>query len=976
LIQFSLGQRWISNAEPELGMGQVFSVDNRQVTVYFPISGTSRTYSQQQAPLTRVRFSPGDRIESDQGWTLEVSSITEVDDLIVYYGLCAGEEKILIETSLKDEIRFNKPQDRLFTHQIDANDWFDLRYQTMTHHARLAQSTCRGLYGPRVALIPHQLYISNEVAHRFSPRVLLADEVGLGKTIEAGLIIHQQIHTGRASRILIIVPKALTFQWFVEMIRRFNLQLAILDEERCKQIQHDNMEADEILASEDEHSDETEEEPTSFNPFHAQQLVLCSLDLFTEHPHRVQQAVEGEWDLLVVDEVHHLSWSPSSVSREYRVIEQLTKAIKGVLLLTATPEQLGKTGHFARLRLLDPDRFYSLDRFLQEEGSYQPIAEFISELIDVPDLNIAEKIDAFTQRTGIQLSTTVSSTELIQQLLDRHGTGRILFRNIRSSVSGFSQRILRATPLPFPNVYEQRLQSGSLTELLYPENHHSGSGNKKWVQVDPRIPWLVELLRKLKQKVLIICANSSTAVELEDNLKHRHGINSALFHEGMDLVGRDRAAAYFADPDDGAQVLVCSEIGSEGRNFQFSQHLVLFDLPPNPDLVEQRIGRLDRIGQTRDVIIHLPYLSNSPHEVLYRYYHEGLNLFVEANPAAQSIFPDSHTELEALMLACIRTGKIPAQLDQFILETAKLNLDKKEMLSRGRDRLLELNSHRSEVSDQIIREILGNEGGETLQHYMNQACEMYGLEMDPLDKDIYLLKPTESMVRHVAVSMETQQRYRFPELPEDGVRITFDRTTALSREDVMFMSWENPMVTQAIDLVMTDLLGNCCITVTKHPSFQMGTLLVETLHQVHAVAPAELQIHRYLPPKVLRSLINAENENIAEQHVYQSFQGKEIKINPVDLFKIIDSQAAGLKSMIGQADLLAGEALKQVKSQAMDKMTQHLQSELQRLTELGKVNPNIRSEEIEFLHSARQQLAQAIQSAGLRQDAIRVIIAA
>ena len=85
------------------------------------------------------------------------------------------------------------------------------------------------LFGPRVALIPHQLYISHEVASRFSPRVLLADEVGLGKTIEAGLIVHQQLQTGRASRVLIIVPKALTFQWFVEMIRRFNLQLTILD---------------------------------------------------------------------------------------------------------------------------------------------------------------------------------------------------------------------------------------------------------------------------------------------------------------------------------------------------------------------------------------------------------------------------------------------------------------------------------------------------------------------------------------------------------------------------------------------------------------------------------------------------------------------------------------------------------------------------------------------------------------------------
>lgn len=957
-------------------MGQVFAIENRQVTVHFPISGTSRTYSQRQAPLTRVRFSPGDKIESDQGWILQVTSVTDVDDLIIYHGVSDGEEKALIETRLQEEIYFNKPQDRLFSHQIDANDWFDLRYQTLTHHSRLVQSACIGLYGPRVALIPHQLYISSEVANRFSPRVLLADEVGLGKTIEAGLIVHQQLHTGRASRVLIIVPKALTFQWFVEMIRKFNLQLAILDEERCKQIQQDNMDAEEINGSESEQPTEPLE-PTSFNPFHAQQLVLCSLDLFTDHPHRIQQAVAGDWDLLVVDEAHHLTWSPTSVSMEYRVVEQLAKAIEGVLLLTATPEQLGKTGHFARLRLLDPDRFYSLDAYLQEEDSYQSIARLIDELIDLPDLNIAEKIDEFAERTGINLSQTDSSSELVQQLLDRHGTGRILFRNVRSSVSGFSERILAAVPLPFPEVYQQCRHSESVLELLYPEKIYADNGIGRWLQVDPRIPWLVELLRTLKrQKVLVICAHASTAIDLEDNLKHRQGIGSTLFHEAMDLVSRDRAAAYFADPERGAQVLICSEIGSEGRNFQFSHHLVLFDLPANPDLVEQRIGRLDRIGQSHAVTIHLPYLSNSVHEVLFRFYHEGLNLFVEANAAAQSIFPDSQPQLEALMHSCVRNSRLPAQLNRFIIDTAKLNLERKAMLSSGRDRLLELNSHRSQISAQIIAEIQRNEGGATLQHYMEQVCELYGLETDPLDQEVYLLKPTESTQRNLVVSLETQQRSRFPELPEDGVRITFDRTTALSREDVMFMSWENPMVTQAMDLVMADLQGSCCVIVIKHPSFPTGTMLVEALYQVETVAPADLQVHRYLPNTVLRCLINADDQDIADQHEYQSFCGQEIAIDPNDLFKIIDSQAAGLKTMIAAAEASAGAGLKRAKSLAMHKMTDQLHSELHRLTELRKVNANVRQEEIEFLQSTRRGLMEAIDRAALRQDAIRVIVVA
>jgi ATP-dependent helicase HepA len=99
-----------------------------------------------------------------------------------------------------------------------------------------------------------------------------------------------------------------------------------------------------------------------------------------------------------------------------------------------------------------------------------------------------------------------------------------------------------------------------------------------------------------------------------------------VFHEGLSLVQRDRNAAWFAE-EDGARILICSEIGSEGRNFQFAHHLVLFDLPLDPELLEQRIGRLDRIGQTSEIQVHVPYITGSSHEVLACWYHQGLNSF-------------------------------------------------------------------------------------------------------------------------------------------------------------------------------------------------------------------------------------------------------------------------------------------------------------------------------------------------------------
>src|SRR5699024_627714 len=148
-------------------------------------------------------------------------------------------------------------------------------------------------------------------------------------------------------------------------------------------------------------------------------------------------------------------------------------------------------------------------------------------------------------------------------------------------------------------------------EMLYPERIYQEfeGENATWWNFDPRVEWLLGFLTANRhEKVLVICAQAATALQLEQVLREREGIRAAVFHEGMSLLERDRAAAYFASEEEGAQVLLCSEIGSEGRNFQFANQLVMFDLPFNPDLLEQRIGRLDRIGQNRDIDISVPYL--------------------------------------------------------------------------------------------------------------------------------------------------------------------------------------------------------------------------------------------------------------------------------------------------------------------------------------------------------------------------------
>ena len=381
---FIPGQRWINDVELQLGLGTVLESDLRTVTIVFMSTGETRTFAKQSASLTRVMFGVGDRVRSQDGKDLKVDSIHQHKGLLIYVGTDQEGNRIeLHEGQLDHFMQMNRPQERLFNGQIDLNKWFELREQTLRERYRLAHSNLYGLGGCRTSLIPHQLYIAYEVSRRYAPRVLLADEVGLGKTIEAGLILHHQLLTGRAQRILIVVPQSLVHQWLVEMQRRFNLRFSIFDEDRCQALD----------------VKQTDGEPAQ-NPFHSEQLILCDLEFIVDRDERFQQALAGNWDLVVVDEAHHLEWSPEHASLEYTLIEKLAAKTKGLLLLTATPEQLGKAGHFARLRLLDPDRFADYSTFIEEETRYEPIAQAMEALLDEKTVESTGSTDLDRHDTG------------------------------------------------------------------------------------------------------------------------------------------------------------------------------------------------------------------------------------------------------------------------------------------------------------------------------------------------------------------------------------------------------------------------------------------------------------------------------------------------------------------------------------------------------------------------------------------------
>ncbi|HIO93621.1 MAG TPA: RNA polymerase-associated protein RapA [Leucothrix mucor] len=956
---FHRGQRWISNTESELGLGFVEKIEGRHITFVFPAADETRVYAANNAPLSRVKYPLEEKITSETGVRITVTGHIEHNGCIVYKGIDdSGEEIHLHELELNSFAQFSKPQDRLFAGQIDKDTYFRLRIETLQHIKRQQSSDTYGLLGPRVQILPHQFYIAHQVALRHAPRVLLADEVGLGKTIEAGLILHQQLMTERVKRVLIVVPESLIHQWLVEMLRRFNLHFSILDSERCQLLE------------------ETEEG----NPFETSQLVLCNLSFLSNDKERQQQASDAGWDLMIVDEAHHLMWSEDKVSEEYQCIEKLASCIPGLLLLTATPEQLGIESHFARLRLLDPSRFYDINSFQKEQDNYRPVNELVQSLLENPsnaqqDAGLLTELETYLGEEIVAEfekaeDADLSVDHLIQSLLDRHGTGRVLFRNTRDTVAGFPERKLHLYPLALPEQYVVNAEgheddlSTLLDQKLHPEKSYWQQDT--WLEFDPRVTWLISWLENhFDEKVLLICAYAETALALEYYVRIKTATRAAVFHENLSIIERDRAAAYFAEDEEGANILICSEIGSEGRNFQFAHHLILFDLPLNPDLLEQRIGRLDRIGQTQTIQLHVPHFETGAQARLTYWYHQGLNAFLHVCSVGHSLYEKLQDELMAALIVENSTAESDA-FDDFLKRVEVLREDALEQMQQGRDRLLELNSCHKVHASEVVDEVNFSANPSILSRYMDKVFDHSGVDQQPQSRDCIIIKPTENMMNA-----------HFPGLSEDGMTATYQRQAALSREDVHFLTWEHPMVIGAMDMVSNGEFGNatfCSITLPDESELELdaGTLVVETIFSVSCPAPKHLQIHRYLPVNMVRIVVSSNGLNLSETLSHDELNSLSERVKKHTANEIIQYARPQITHLIEQAQNLAEPQQQALIDSALKSIAEEGHDDIERLIALAEVNPNIRQEEIEQLSNNATSLKDYLSTAQLRLDAIRL----
>lgn len=882
MSQFVCGQRWISLAEPELGLGIVSESVGRRVTIEFPLAEDSRLYSVGNTPLIRCKFELHDRVKLVSGIEANILGIEDNAGVLSYQ---ISEHIWVEEEDISPDQGKVSPIERLKAGQIGSFKWSNLYRRLIEAYTDQQGQKSHGFVGPKINIIPHQFDVAQQILNMPLPRALLADEVGLGKTIEAGLVIHQLISTQRAQRILICVPSSLVNQWLVEMKRKFNLDCTLIDDEFCAEQQGQN-------------------------PFNQVQVALCNFD-WLNHSQYLDQALNTNWDMMVIDESHRLQWE----SKAYQAALALSKISAGVLLLTATPEQLGVESHFARLHLLDPLRFPSLEQFLDEEQKYGIVSEIV-ESIEVnglaSSLSLIEQLNDAKLNNYVQevLDNGLSETQFTDWLADRYGTGRMVYRNTRRSISGFPTR--------------------------HSEFYH--------LKEESTLDWLISWLPSLgEQKVLIICHSAESAQSISENINQRTLIQSGAFHEHYSLIERDQIAARFVE-EDGIQVLVSSEIGGEGRNFQHAQHLVLFDLPEHPDLVDQRIGRLDRIGQGSDIYIHVPVQSKTKQARLAALYHHGFDMFSQPNPAASPIYEAYNYEIEDML----ETGE---NAEAVIMQAKEASRQLLAEIEQGRDRLLEQHSFQPERVGSLL---------ESIHQADNDNQYLKNLMLDIFDNGH--IETEVASQQNLIVSPQENCPFSFiNNLRDERATITFDRKQASLREDLEFISWDHPWIKGILDDLEASGDAFTACALFNNPEFKNGQVFVETLYQVRAEGPGRLELNRHLQPELRHYVISDELKNVTRQLNLESMRDDFELLSKDMAREIIEMKQANIENAVMLSEKLAIHTSQETINEAIEKLNTKSRQELARYQSL-EISPGSYQLEIDTLNKNTSEAVEHLSS--------------
>jgi ATP-dependent helicase HepA len=661
------GAKLIHPFNPELGVGFVRKVEGRYLAVYFPSAEREVTLAAQNSGLAPLVMEPGaGAVVLESGEEVEIASFDGES-----YTLADG--RVLPDAELWPAAPAEDPLAQLAARRLDRLGSFRNRVEGLRLMALREAGGLGSFLGGRIELFPHQLHTALRAVGMDPVRWLLADEVGLGKTIVACLILSALVRTGRARRALVIAPSTLTVQWLGELYRKFHQVFVLIDPDRIESVERDY--------------------GAGNNVFDVHPFAVVSGELLASHPGLAAQALEIQHELVVVDEAHRLS-NPALEA----AIAPLVRQAKHALLLTATPLAADRAGFHQLLALLHPEQFGELAHFEAVLASGEAV---------------------FPCTSAVR----------------------------RGDLGEWPAR--RPVPVDLPPV-------------------------SKDPRRDPRAHWLADQARgwlAAGEKALVFVRDLRALEKLRKYLESAAGVHISVFHEELSEAQRDIEVARFRESS--LPLLLCSEAGAEGRNFQFCARMVHYDLPLDPVLLEQRIGRLDRIGRTRDVEIVYFRCAKAQPDIARLY--ERLDLF--ARPSA-----GLDAALAGVRDALRKAEESGSALDADAL-IASVEAARSEA-TRDLPRVAYRDAYDASQAAAILAKIPEDLEKRTRKFVLGAANDLGLKIVDKGGTALYYLELGTSLTVEA-----------IPGVPEDSRWLgTFDRAEAIAKDELEFFASGHPLV--------------------------------------------------------------------------------------------------------------------------------------------------------------------------------------
>jgi len=864
---------------PSNNIGVVRDLSPRHITVLFD-RGEQQTFVLPNDVLTRVIFDPGTLVQIQPGGEKGVViGHSEINNLLIYrINLASGSQPNVVETSLRPAVLTN-PLELLRQGKLHSARSVNLRLTATRLLFEHQYGELPSLSNSRVEIKPHQVGVLHRIISAYPHRFLLADEVGLGKTIEAGLVIKELKTRGIANRVLILAPSGIIGQWQVEMRTKFGLIFSLYRGDTVAYLQANH--------------------PTE-NVWTLNDNVIASHTFASLYEEKRREISLAGWDLIVIDEAHHArrTWQGTykyTTTNLYRLAETLAEPeagkSTGVLLLTATPMQLHRFELFSLIELLDLALFTNFDDFEDHCESLAGLNQTcenvkrIHKLSDSDRQSTVEEVCDWLEKEASDIESLVGTAEGCSQLTDElyqeHRLSEVMIRNRKAVVGGFTSRVAQIWPVEMTDA--ERKAYGAITnyvqsgyalsrnlknnalgflmatfqkinssssyalrqsllrrieklEAMLPEQEYDLNIEDEDIEEKPVTETLKDILGVSESEdILTEIGELARIVQLIDDIEIDSkastlisGLNGEIlqedknikviiftqfrdtqeylrrkipspwtvhiYHGQLNPSEKDEAVRRFKEFE-GPQVMISTEAGGEGRNFQFCHIIINYDLPWNPMKIEQRIGRLDRLGQKHPVkVINFSLLGTIEERVLDVLHHR-IQVFEQTIGGLDPILGDVEDSIKNIFLLAeseAERNRALAKLDKD-LETRIYEARRAE--SRLADLIMDTKSFRQDE----VQELLERRG---VLNYQAMMRFILGL----LNEFGVKIERSKQMEGVYTLWLNNKFFSEFPQFEREGKerQVTFDPSVARDYETIDFLAFGHELVDKLVEYVRSD----------------------------------------------------------------------------------------------------------------------------------------------------------------------------